>query len=102
MKIAFLQLTRSVAMKVQSWMRGREGGRYHVKRNNCQHFVEELWGRLSVDMAGKKLQDLQTLGYIAQDCRMQAQESKAGSMAVLIRDDTYSDDKMSMSTLCDD
>ncbi|KAK6394163.1 hypothetical protein LTR65_002009 [Meristemomyces frigidus] len=34
------------AIRAQSWMRGRQGGRYHVKHNNCQHFVEELWQRL--------------------------------------------------------
>jgi hypothetical protein len=35
-------------MRVQSWMRGRQHGKYHVKRNNCHHFVDELLHRISL------------------------------------------------------
>ncbi|GAB7366552.1 hypothetical protein MBLNU230_g8539t1 [Neophaeotheca triangularis] len=41
------------AMKVQSWQRNRNGGRYHVRRNNCQHFVHELWRRICTDGHGR-------------------------------------------------
>jgi hypothetical protein len=29
-------------------MRGRQCGKYHVKRNNCHHFVDELLYRISM------------------------------------------------------
>lgn len=35
-------------MRVQSWMRGRQGGKYHVRKNNCHHFVDELTSRICV------------------------------------------------------
>lgn len=41
------------AMKVQSWQRNRADGRYHVKHNNCQHFVHELWRRICTDGHGR-------------------------------------------------
>ncbi|KAM0694279.1 hypothetical protein Q7P36_006406 [Cladosporium allicinum] len=37
------------AMRVQSWMRGRERGKYDVRLNNCHHFVNELVNRVAVD-----------------------------------------------------
>lgn len=39
-------------MRVQSWMRSRKDGKYHVKKNNCHHFVNELLDRIT---AGTKL-----------------------------------------------
>jgi len=36
-------------MRVQSWMRGRERGKYDVRMNNCHHFVNELVNRVTVD-----------------------------------------------------
>jgi hypothetical protein len=36
-------------MRVQSWMRGRERGKYDVRLNNCHHFVNELVNRVAVD-----------------------------------------------------
>ena len=45
-------------------MRGRHGGRYHVKHNNCQHFTEELWRRICVagyDISNANLRPLGSL-----------------------------------------
>jgi hypothetical protein len=36
-------------MRVQSWMRGRERGKYDVRLNNCHHFVNELVNRVTVE-----------------------------------------------------
>jgi len=36
-------------MRVQSWMRGRERGKYDVRLNNCHHFVNELVNRVTID-----------------------------------------------------
>ncbi|KAK4546812.1 hypothetical protein LTR36_001544 [Oleoguttula mirabilis] len=55
------------AIRAQSWMRGRQGGRYHVKHNNCQHFVEELWQRVCIKAYGMDNDSLRSLGKIA--CR---------------------------------
>lgn len=41
-----MMLIAYAAIKVQSWMRSRVGGRYHVKHNNCQHFTNELMRRV--------------------------------------------------------
>lgn len=35
-----------VALKAQAFSRSRNGGQYHLKDNNCQHFVQELQRRL--------------------------------------------------------
>lgn len=35
-------------MRVQSWMRGRQGGKYHVRKNNCHDFVDELTRRICI------------------------------------------------------
>lgn len=97
--MSLAELTASLAMKAQSWMRGREGGRYHVKRNNCQHFVQELWKRLSTSIAGKDIQSLGDLNCTAQDNGRSSKEPKECLVAFSIRDEEYSDDKMSISTL---
>jgi hypothetical protein len=34
-------------MRVQSWMRSRERGKYDVRLNNCHHFVNELLQRVT-------------------------------------------------------
>ncbi|KAI7060597.1 hypothetical protein KC352_g43749, partial [Hortaea werneckii] len=44
-----IQLT---SIKVQSWMRSRERGRYHVRHNNCQHFTQELLQRILLPSDG--------------------------------------------------
>lgn len=45
-------LTPASAIKVQSWMRSRERGRYHVRHNNCQHFTQELLQRILLPADG--------------------------------------------------
>ena len=59
------KLTNSHAIRVQSWMRGRHEGRYHVKHNNCQHFVEELWRRVCIRGYGVDSDSLRHLGTLA-------------------------------------
>lgn len=34
-------------MKAQAFSRGRNGGKYDIKHNNCQHFIEELQRRIT-------------------------------------------------------
>lgn len=35
------------ALKAQAYVRGRFGGKYHLKHNNCQHFIAEFLRRLT-------------------------------------------------------
>jgi len=37
-----------VAVKVEAWMKSRNGGKYNLRTNNCQHFVQELLRRVLV------------------------------------------------------
>lgn len=35
-----------VALQSQNFVRSRNGGRYHIKTNNCQHFIRDLLERI--------------------------------------------------------
>lgn len=96
--MVFTSLTTAVAMRVQSWMRGREGGRYHVKRNNCQHFVGELWNRLLINNA----KDMQNLSAHAEDHKEQCRTSNEKSKVIRVSDDECRSDMTSLRTLCND
>lgn len=88
------------AIRVQSWMRGRQGGRYHVKHNNCQHFVEELWRRVK----GHDVDDesLRSLGTVASRfaIRQGVDEKVAPWLSgVTIRVDDCSETSVSLDSL---
>lgn len=34
-------------MKAQAYSRSRNGGKYHIKHNNCQHFIVDLQRRIT-------------------------------------------------------
>ena len=39
-----------VALKAQAHSRSRNGGNYHIKHNNCQHFIWDLQSRVTTSM----------------------------------------------------
>lgn len=41
-------LTSEVALQSQTFVRSRNGGRYHIKKNNCQHFIRNLLERIII------------------------------------------------------
>ncbi|KAK5113591.1 hypothetical protein LTR85_010820 [Meristemomyces frigidus] len=89
------------AIRVQSWMRGRQGGRYHVKDNNCQHFVEELWRRVCIKGCGMDDPSLASLGSVAwKYAAGEGYDSKEASLlsGVTIRVDDCSDSAVSLSS----
>lgn len=40
-------LISDIALKAQALSRSRNGGKYHIKNNNCQHFILELQRRVT-------------------------------------------------------
>ena len=38
------------ALKAQAHSRSRNGGNYHIKHNNCQHFIWDLQSRITTSM----------------------------------------------------
>lgn len=95
----------SAAIRVQSWMRGRQDGRYHVKHNNCQHFVEELWRRLCISGHGVEADSLRSLGTVASKFSIQVKydEKETPSLSgITIRVDDCSESSFSLGSVgCD-
>lgn len=86
------------AIKVQSWMRSRQEGRYHVKYNNCQHFTEELWRRICINDYSVDTKNLASLGSIARKFTREWEGSKEASLlsGITIQVDECSEKSVSL------
>lgn len=85
-------------------MRGRQRGRYHVKHNNCQHFVEELWRRVCAKSHGMEDDSLRSVGMLAKkySVRDECGEKEASIFSgVTIRVDKCSCSSLSSSSIVD-
>lgn len=80
-------------------MRGRQGGRYHVRHNNCQHFVEELWCRLCLDGHGCHRVRSQNPTSVSHKTQTLKTGSPLGKIVIAAKECSNSESSSEMSSL---